>query len=317
MELGADEQSRYSPHGELIPNLTNFAQNGINFSANYALGGHFPTSNTGSTISATVAYFCGVPFKISSAFHKHKNDILPNATCIGDILGALGYNQSAFTGAKAPFGGYENFIKNQHIKIFDADYFVENGLLEKKENWGVNDYDLFSFAKKYLEDYDDDAPFALFISTIDSHYPGFVDKNFCADLEENYANSVRCSDKIIGDFVRFVQNSRFWENTSIVILGDHLTTERGFVPQDAFRYIYNTFINPYFSANPSRNLIKKRELSHYDFSALILDSIGIRTEAFGLGRNPLYGKTLLEQYGQFEFDMQIRMKSKVYENFWK
>ena len=315
-ELISEEQLKYSPYGELIPNLTHLAQNGVNFSANGTLGGHLPTATTGSTMSATVSYICGIPLKFTSKFAKQKNQILPNATCIGNVLDSLGYNQVAFTGQKSHFGGYATFIKSQHFNAFDADYFDENGLIKERANWGINDYELFGFAKQYLQDYKRDAPLAMYISTIDSHYPGFVDKAFCKDLETNYENAIRCSDRIIGDFVEFVKKSRFGKNTTIVIVGDHLSTERNFVPQETHRYIYNAFINPHFSVNPSQNLTKNRELSHYDITALILDSIGFKVESFGLGRNPLYGKTLIEQYGIDEFNRHIRAHSKVYEGFW-
>ncbi len=315
-ELISEEQLKYSPYGELIPNLTHLAKNGINFSANGALGGHLPTATTGSTMSATVSYICGVPLKFISQFAKQKNQILPNATCIGNVLNSLGYNQVAFTGSKSHFGGYATFIKSQHFNAFDADYFDENGLIRKRANWGINDYELFGFAKQYLQDYKRDAPLAMYISTIDSHYPGFVDKEFCKDLELNYENAIRCSDRIIGDFVEFVKKSRFGKNTTIVIVGDHLSTERNFVPQETHRYIYNAFINPHFSAKPSQNLTKNRELSHYDITALILDSIGFKVETFGLGRNPLYGKTLIEQYGLETFNESIAKPSKLYDSFW-
>lgn len=314
-ELISEEQLRYSPYGELIPNLTHLAKNGINFSANGALGGHLPTATTGSTMSATVSYLCGVPLKFTNKFAKQKNQILPNAICIGNVLDSFGYNQVAFTGAKSHFAGYATFIKSQHFNAFDADYFDENGLIRKRENWGVNDYELFALAKQYLQDYKHDAPLAMYISTIDSHYPGFVDKEFCKDLETNYENAIRCSDRIIGAFVEFVKKSRFGKNTTIVIVGDHLSTERNFIPQDSYRYIYNAFINPHFSANPSKNLTKNRELSHYDITALILDSIGFKVKSFGLGRNPLYSKTLIEQYGIDEFNELIMQPSKIYESF--
>lgn len=312
-ELISEEQLTYSPYGELIPNLTHLAQNGVNFSANGTLGGHLPTATTGSTMSATVSYICGIPLKFTSKFAMQKNQILPNATCIGNVLDSLGYNQVAFTGQKSHFGGYATFIKSQHFNAFDADYFDENGLIKERANWGINDYELFGFAKQYLQDYKRDAPLAMYISTIDSHYPGFVDKGFCKDLETNYENAIRCSDRIIGDFVEFVKKSRFGKNTTIVIVGDHLSTERNFVPQETHRYIYNAFINPHFSAKPSQNLTKNRELSHYDITALILDSIGFKVEAFGLGRNPLYGQTLLEKYGIEYLNYKIKQRTKFFE----
>ncbi len=315
-ELINETQLRYSPYGELIPNLTKFAKESVNFSTNNTLGGHLPSATTGSTMSATVSYICGMSLIFPSKFYMKSNQILPNATCIGNVLDSLGYNQVAFTGTKSHFGGYATFAKNQRFNAFDADYFDENGLIKERANWGVNDYELFSFAKKYLDSYDRSAPLAMYISTIDSHSPGFVDKDFCADLEQNYENALRCSDRIIGDFVEFVKKSRFGNNTTIVIVGDHLSTERDFVPPNTKRYIYNAFINPRFSANPSFELVKNRSLTHYDITALILDSLGFQVKAFGLGRNPLYGKTLIEEYGLENFNELIMQPSKVYESFW-
>lgn len=315
-KLISEMQLRYSPYGELIPNLTKLAKENVNFSANGTLGGHLPSATTGSTMSATVSYICGMPLIFPSKFYKQKNQVLPHTTCIGNVLDALGYNQVAFTGGKSPFAGYATFAKNQAFNTFDVDYFDENGLIRERANWGVNDYELFSFAKKYLESYDRDAPLAMYISTIDSHTPGFVDKDFCVSLEQSYENAIRCSDSIIGDFVEFVKKTRFAKNTTIVIVGDHLSTERDFIPQDSFRYIYNVFINPHFSVSPSFKLTKNRQLTHYDITALILDALGFGVRAFGLGRNPFYVDTLMEIYGQETFDDFIRQPSKVYEKFW-
>ena len=36
-------------------------------------------------------------------------------------------------------------------------------------------------------------------------------------------------------------------------------------------------------------------------------------EAFGLGRNPLYGQTLVEKYGLDELNRQLKQKTKFWE----
>ncbi len=311
-------KSRYSPRGELIPNLTRFAKNGVNFSANDTIGGHLPNVGSAVTNAATISYLCAFPWILpKGGLQRAKGSYFANATCIGNVLDSFGYNQVVFTGADGAFGGYTQFIKNQHFEERDMRYFVENGYITKdySETWGIKDYKLFSFVKKYLDSYNKNAPFALYISTVDTHFPGFVDREFCKDLELNYENAIRCGDRIIGDFVEFVRKSHFGKNTTIVIVGDHLTMERDFISQGTHRYIYNVFINPHFSVNPSQNLTKNRELTHYDITALILDSIGFKVESFGLGRNPLYGKTLIEQYGIDEFNELIMQPSKIYESF--
>ncbi|MDE6886535.1 MAG: hypothetical protein K2P17_05815 [Helicobacteraceae bacterium] len=66
--------------------------------------------------------------------------------------------------------------------------------------------------------------------------------------------------------------------------------KQNYFKENAPRFIFNIFINPSFSKNPSADLIKNRKLSHFDITALILDSLNIKTKVFGLGRNPLYQK---------------------------
>ena len=318
---GIDKISQYSPHGELIPNLTHFARNGVNFSATSVVGGHFESAGAKPTFPAITSYMCGFP-PIARGHIENSNT--KGATCISDILHQKGYFNAIFTGARGVFGGYDSFANEHHINAFDVHYFKENGLVDKdyEGHWGIEDAKLFALTKDFLRDYDKDAPFALYISTVDTHFPGYVDAEFCADLDfagldfgggnALYENAIRCGDRIIGDFVKWVQKSRFGANTSIVILGDHLTMQPNFIPPNAHRFVYNAFINPHFSRKATHNYVKNRYLTHYDFTTLILDSLGFRVEAFGIGRNPLYGQTLLEKYGIDGLNWELKQPTK----FW-
>ncbi|RDU58225.1 sulfatase-like hydrolase/transferase, partial [Helicobacter sp. MIT 14-3879] len=150
----------------------------------------------------------------------------------------------------------------------------------------------------------------------DTHFPnGYVDKDFCSDLEFGYSSAIKCSDRIISDFIAWVKKQDFYKNTTIIILGDHLSMQQNFFPDNAKRAIFNVFINPKFSKEASKELIKNRLISHFDITPLILDSIGFKVESFGLGRNPLYKKTLLEEYE--DFNDLIMQPSKTYESFWQ
>ncbi|MGX2983002.1 LTA synthase family protein [Helicobacter sp. 23-1045] len=317
---GRNEILRYSPHGELIPNLTQFAQDGVNFSVNSVVGGHLESAGATPTFPSITSYMCGFPPR---ALFSVKNP--KQTTCISDILNANGYFNAIFTGARIIFGGYDDFAKEHNLEAFDVRYFKENGLVasDYEGHWGLEDAKLFALTKDFLRDYDKDKPFALFISTIDTHFPGFVDGEFCAELPfagldsgsggALYENAIRCGDKIIGDFVEFVKKSRFGDRTTIVILGDHLTMQPDFIPQDAHRFVYNVFINPNFSKTPTRNYVKNRSLTNYDFTALMMDALGFRVEAFGLGRNPLYSQTLVEKYGLDTLNRELKYRTKFFD----
>lgn len=263
-----------------------------------------------------------MPFYRNDFIHEH---FLDSATCVSDILNALGYKQAYFSGLDSAFAGNKFLFQSHSVEVMDLPYFqaqnlVLNPLPEDKQGfWDLKDAELFNLAKNHLDSLSDSQPFALYISTIDTHSGSlFVDKEHCGEISAGYKGAILCGDKIISDFVVWVQNSRFGANTTIIILGDHLSHQQFFFPQNTKRFIYNTFINPRFTQKPTIELTKNRKLSHFDIAPLILDSLGIHTKSFGLGRNPLHGKTLLES----DFDLEtlnalIWQRNKIYDSFWE
>ncbi|MGX3011102.1 sulfatase-like hydrolase/transferase [Helicobacter sp. 23-1044] len=319
--------SEYSPFGELIPNLTQLALKNTNFSTTDALGGITQLSGTGWTIAGSISYLCGIPLNMPIGGNEFKNKhFLDSAVCVSDILGELGYKQAYFSNSDSSFGGNKFFFESHSIEVRDLPYFQAQNILPNPlpQNlqgiWGLKDAELLKLAKNHIENLSDSEPFALYISTIDTHSTenAWVDNVQCAGLDSSYASAIRCTDKIISDFVKWVQNSRFGENTTIIILGDHLSMESKIFTPSAKRFVYNAFINAKFSQKPRANLTKNRTLSHFDITPLILDSIGIRTKAFGLGRNPLYGETLLEhEFGIDDFNKSLMQRNKIYDSFWQ
>ncbi len=108
-------------------------------------------------------------------------------------------------------------------------------------------------------------------------------------MRDGTSRSIYNFDGIVGEFVEWFLQSPLAKDTTLVLLGDHLTMQQRFMRDGTSRSIYNTFINPTFTKPPTQDLLANRALSHFDITALLLDSIAIPTRAFGLGRNPLYG----------------------------
>lgn len=319
--------STYSPFGELIPNLSTIALQNTNFSSTDTLGGITQTSGSSWTIAGTISYLCGIPLNMpiggNSFANKH---FLDSAVCVSDILARIGYKQAYFSNFDSSFAGNKFFFEAHSVEVLDLPYFqarnlVPNPLPQNLQGvWGLKDAELFRLAKNHIESLQDSEPFALYISTIDTHSTDneWVDKTYCAGNDISYSGAIYCTDKIISDFVKWVQNSRFGENTTIVILGDHLSAQQGFFPFNAKRFVYNAFINPRFSQNPRANLTKNRVLSHFDITPLLLDSIGLHTQSFGLGRNPLVSKTLLEsEFSLDNFNALLTQRNKIYDSFWE
>lgn len=302
----------------LIPNLRALANQSVNFSTTQSFGGHNQVGATSWTIAGIVGYMCGIPLNSPSIIAK---SFLPNAECVSDSLAKMGYNQVMIMGSNDDFAAKGAFLKSHNIKSKDVKYYKNIGALpsDYAHSWGFSDSKLFEFAKDELKNLADSADnFALYLLTNNTHSPDFFIESTCGAAESNYQNAINCVDLLIGEFIAWIRTQDFYENTTILIVGDHLMNTNLPLPRES-RKIYNAFINPRFCdlRTKSANLIpKSRNLSHFDFAPLILDSLGICTKSFGLGRNPFLGQTLLESNG-VDFATQISADSRLYESFWQ
>lgn len=221
-------------------------------------------------------------------------------------------------GSDASFGGRKDyFIQHGNYEIFDYHKAIELGYIDKDyyEWWGYEDKKLFSYAKKKLTEISkNDEPFNFTMLTADTHFTdGYLDSSCEKLFDVSYANSFHCSDNKIYEFINWVKKQDFYEDTTIVIVGDHLTMQEGFYMSgtDNDRYIYNVFINSSVSVENSKN----RMVSAFDLYPTTLAAIGasIEGDKLGLGVNLFSGeKTLLEEMELTKFNEELVKKSDYY-----
>ncbi len=95
-----------------------------------------------------------------------------------------------------------------------------------RAGWGVPDVELLAAALAYLEGRQDARPFFITIPTLSNHYPySLPDRRYEIAPQEIKANQIpnlmRYTDAAVADFVeRLLADPRF-ENTLVVIAGDH------------------------------------------------------------------------------------------------
>ena len=61
-----------------------------------------------------------------------------------------------------------------------------------------------------------------------------------------YANVISCPSRKVKDFVEWIQQQDFYENTTIVLCGDHLTMDADFcedIDSSYVRKAYTAYIN--------------------------------------------------------------------------
>lgn len=240
---------------------------------------------------------------------------------LGDILEKEGYSQTLMLGSEAVFGGRElYFTDHGHYDILDYNYAIENGWIPEDYRvwWGFEDEKLFSLAKEKLIDLAaQEEPFNLTLLTVDTHFEDGYVCELCDDKfgDNQYANVMACSSKQVSEFVKWIQQQDFYENTTIVISGDHPTMDSDFcedIDEAYQRKVYTAYVNADASAGSER-----REFSTFDNFPTTLAALGVDIEGnrLGLGTNLFSNEqTLTEIYGIEKENQELSKNSEFLDN---
>lgn len=317
----------------IIPEMTEIAKNNISFSQSDLIEGACVGPASGWTIAALVAQTAGIPLKLYSYADRGVDNtmnqyqsFLPGVTTLGDILKEEGYHNYFMVGSDFDFGGRKIYFK-QH-----GDYGVwefvtpkRRGLLDEdyKVWWGFEDQKLYEYAKiKLRELADEGGPFNFSVLTVDTHHPDGYVCEICPDkYEEQYSNVWACASAQVYEFLEWIKQQDFYENTTVVIVGDHCSMDADYYDELVYdkhvgeteRKVYNAFVNS--AIEPVKE--KNRLFTTFDMFPTVLASIGAEIEGdrLGLGVN-LFSEvqTLSEKYGYEYLFAELNKKSSFYNN---
>lgn len=303
-----------------IPELTQLARENVTFTNNGNMGGAYSYEGTTWTAAALVAQTAGVPVKVSLTDEKYGEDAyMPGITVLGDILAENGYQNVFLMGSNAQFANRDAyFTQHGNYELLDTNALKAAGRLDKdyQQWWGFEDEKLFAYAKEELTRLAATGePFNFTMLTADSHFPdGYVCPNCQTIYEEQYANVLRCSSRQISAFIDWLRQQPFYEDTVIILSGDHLTMDPKFLEEldeDYDRTIYNCFINAQTEAAETDD----REFGTFDMFPSTLAALGVTVEGdrLGLGTNLFSEKpTLTEEYGYTELSEILQKNSAFY-----
>lgn len=305
----------------IVPNLEKMALDNINFSNTDKIGGAYYSYGTNWTSGALIANTAGVPLKVTLDDFNVNSLKFNNVTSLGDILSQNGYNNYLLLGSDADFGSRRSYFANHNYLIKDYTTAVDDGIIEDGyyEWWGYEDAKLFDYAKMLLDDIADDSkPFNFTMLTADTHFTdGYLDKTCDEKFDNPYSNSFYCSDGMINEFIEWLKEQDFYDNTTIIIAGDHLTMQDGFYESDDYsdRTIYNVFINASVSGDYNS---KNRVFTVMDMFPTTISALGadIEGDRLGLGTNLFSDKkTIPEIIGIDEFNLELTKGSYYYYNY--
>ncbi|MCL1851698.1 MAG: LTA synthase family protein [Peptococcaceae bacterium] len=309
----------------LIPELTTLARKHTSFSNTDSFcGGAVPLYSCTFTIGSTVGQTSGMPFTLPLDNSRINSlgdfvDFLPGAYSIGEILDLEGYHQVYAIGSGAAFAGRDKyFTQHGNYTIKDYGSAPKDDIIPEDYHvwWGMEDVKLYDYAKQELLILAAaDQPFNLTMLTVDTHAVGGYVCELCPEkYDDQYANVIACASRQLGAFVQWIQGQDFYQDTVIVICGDHNSVDAGFFKElaaDYQRTTYNVFINSFAEESNQYN----RTFSPLDMFPTTLAAMGVTIpgEQLGLGVNLFSGApTILEQYGVSYVNTELAKRSDFY-----
>lgn len=331
MEEGGSSPVNY------IPELTQLAKSNLNFSQSEGLGGGRTTTGSTWTIAAMISQTSGLPLCLPNGIWdnglNYYSQVLPGVTSLTDILSENGYDQTLMVGSDASFGGRREYFSQHGLdRVYDLFTAREEGLIPSdywNNFWGYEDMYLFQYAKEKLTEISQRSdPFAFTVLTVDTHHPDGYQCTYCdAQYDEyfageepgnkQFANVISCSSRQVQEFVEWIREQNFYENTTIIITGDHLSMNNTYhnvhTGEDYTRRVYNCVINAPIDAVQEKN----RNFTTLDMFPTTLGAIGCEIEGnrLGLGTNLFSDEqTLCEELGYDYLCNEINKISYYYQN---
>lgn len=306
----------------LMPNLEQLALDNTSFYKNGLLYGPKQLSGTGWTAAGMMAQTSGLPLKLAIDGNSYGKEgvFAPGVYSIGEVLEREGYSNYFRMGSEASYAGRDVYlITNGNYNIYDYHYAVEQGEIPETyyEWWGYEDQKLFARAKEDLARIsEEDEYFNYSLLTVDTHFADGYVCDLCEGRDaRQYANVIMCQDRQISDFIDWIKEQDFYENTTIIISGDHLSMDTGYfetITDEIERMPFFTIINGVESDGHET----ERLFTDLDIYPTTLAAMGVEIEGnkLGLGRN-LYSdeETLIERLGYEELNQELRNYAPFYD----
>lgn len=247
----------------------------------------------GTTMSAMVCQTSGLPMSFLTNWMNFypKAQFLPGAYTIGEVLKDNGYTNTYITGCERNFAGCNIYLE-QHgdYEIIDREEAIDRGYIPAgyDEGFGYEDQKVFEILKdEVTKKSKSGKPFNIMASTLDTH----AGKEYTCDLCDKSISDVkervyRCSDNQVKDFIEWLKKQPCFENTTVVITGDHLNMDHDQFSAEAdanySRTVYTCFYNPAVEKK-----IYTRKYNAMDMYPTTLAAMGVKIEGerMALGTN--------------------------------
>lgn len=213
---------------EITPNLNKFAKD------NYRFNNFYFQAGPGSTSDAEFAVLNSLyPLAHQAiSFDYPSNDY----TSLIEILNNNNYQTILMHGYKKRFWNREVVYNNYKLDKF---YSLEDYETKDQVGWGISDEDFYSQSIEYLKT--EQQPFFSLMVSLSCHPPYTIPENKQElDIEEgrfdnlatNYLHASRYTDKAFGKLIEELKKANLYEESVIIVYGDHSAGLKKFTNED-------------------------------------------------------------------------------------
>ena len=292
---------------------------------------------TGWSLAGTTATQCGAPLLPFGARPLGDTSsirlILPEVTCLTDILAARGYDITYMSGAKIVgnqmgYYGFDNFFSTHGpAAIKDRDTIPAPRTAgfgpEDWQEWGIFDSELLDGARAHIrEKAKADRPFAVFVATMDTHGPAASISPACSEdgkpqIREDMRESVSCVAGLVSRLVADL-HAEHGPDLRIAVMSDHLNHASNLTGLLEQAPRTNTVM---FLGGATEPSVIDRPASMVDVYPTLLDWLGLLppdAPRAGLGVSILASEpTLVERVGNEEMDATLRVDTALAAHLWR
>lgn len=308
MESFGGTACRLTGGEDAMPNLCKFAENGIVFNRCYA-----NSFRTDRGLACILASYPGMP---TTSLMKMTNKS-QNVKKLPTALKEAGYKNTFYYGGDINFTNMNSFlVMSGYEKIICDANFTKD---QKQSKWGAYDHVLFDYVANDFEKGEFEDGFFCTVLSSSSHEPFEVPYKH---HEDKYLNSVMYSDSCLGSFLERFRETKYWDNTLIIILPDHSTAfVGGLANSDSLRYRIPMV---WGGGAVKKHVDVDKICSQIDLSATLLSQLGINHDDFMFSKdvfdnnspefaifafNNGFGIIEKEGFASYDFDSQKEITS--------
>jgi lipoteichoic acid synthase len=270
-------------NAEITPNLNSLIDSGISFYAPHVK----PQVKDGRSSDSQLILNSGLlPINSGAACFKFPNDFYYT---IAKALKQKGYSSHTLIGGEASY--WNQIILNKNLG-FDELISLENFNKDEVYEFGLSDSSFFSQA--FLKMSKLRKPFYAQIITLSSHYPFSLPNHRkymnvpddCPLEVSRYLNAIHYVDMFLGKFISELKKSGLFENSTIIITGDHDAFDHKPYLKDKYGETLmskNGFV-PLIVINSEVNGVYDKMLGQVDIYPTLIDLLGLEDYGWhGLG----------------------------------